>query len=132
VRLLGFDVPAPERGGQLHEAEVAGEAVLVAAKSLQADDADRPRAEPSLALQPACRCLSRQALQLLELERAAETHQRGAAPRAESEVSKLGRREARQVGAGRSRVEAVERRRRAAHDRPLDLARTAREDQLAG
>src|SRR5439155_11160837 len=67
VRLLGLDPPAPERRRELDQAEVACEPVLVAAEALEADDADRPRAETALALQPAGGRLGRKPLQLLEL-----------------------------------------------------------------
>src|SRR5581483_1349255 len=46
VRLLGLDPPAPERRGELRKPEIALQPVLVSAEALQADDAERPRAEP--------------------------------------------------------------------------------------
>ena len=52
VRLLRLDPAAPQRGGELDEAEIAREPALVAAEPLEADDADRPRPEAALALQP--------------------------------------------------------------------------------
>src|SRR5262249_11357319 len=65
VGLLGLDVPAPERRGELHEAQVAREAALVPAEALEADDADRPRAQASLALEAAGGGLGRVRLQAL-------------------------------------------------------------------
>src|SRR6266550_260254 len=91
VGLLGLDPPAPERGGELDEAEVAREPVLVAAKALEADDPDRPGAEPAFALEPLCGRAGREPLELLELERAAEADERGPPARPEAEVPELGR-----------------------------------------
>ena len=117
VRLLGLDVPSPERGGQLDEPEVAREPALVAAEALEADDAGRPGAEAALALEPPCRDVGRERLQRLEVAAAAEADERGAAARAEPELPELGGREAAEVGGGRRGVEAAERARRRA-DRP--------------
>src|SRR3954470_24887884 len=50
IRLLRLDVPPPQGSGELDEAEIPRQAALVAAESLEADDARRPRAEPTLAL----------------------------------------------------------------------------------
>src|SRR5579884_4412403 len=130
VGLLGLDAAPPELGAQLHQPEVACEPALVAAEALEADDADRPRAEPALAAEPLRDDVARHVLQLLELERAAEADERGAAACAEAEVAELRGREAREVGARRRRVQPVELRCRRAHDQPLDLARALREDQL--
>src|SRR5438034_1611665 len=132
VRLLGLDPAAPERRGELDEAEVAREPVLVASETLEADDADRPRAETAFALQAPCCRVGREPFQLLELDRAAEADERGTPACAEAEVPELCGCEAGEVGACRSGVEPIERRTRTAHDRPLDLTCTAREDQLAG
>ena len=52
LRLPTLHAPAAERAEQLHEPEVADEAVIPAAEPLQRDDAERPRAEPALAEQP--------------------------------------------------------------------------------
>src|SRR5581483_4821544 len=71
-------------------------------------------------------------LQALELERATEPDERAGAACAEPEAHVLRRREAREVGRGRRRMEVAELRCERADDRPLDLARTARLDQLAG
>ena len=51
-RLPPLDPAAAHRAQQLHEAEVALEAAVEAAESLEADDAERPRAETALAEEP--------------------------------------------------------------------------------
>ena len=51
-RLPAFDLTAAQRAQKLDEPEVADEAVVVPAEPFEADDADRPRAEPALALEP--------------------------------------------------------------------------------
>src|SRR5436190_10988183 len=71
-RLPGLDPPAAHRRDQLHEPEVAHEPALVTAEALEADDADRPRAEPRLAHEPRGGCVGRHSAQTLELQRAAE------------------------------------------------------------
>ena len=67
-----LDAPPPESRGGLHSPRSPGEAALVPAEPFQRDDADRPRAEPALALEPPGDGGSRQALQCFEVERAAE------------------------------------------------------------
>ena len=90
VGLLGLDPPAPERGGELDEAEIARQAALVPAEPFERDDADRPRAEAALALEAPRDDVGRQLLQPLEVEPAAEPDERGAAPRAEAEIAQPG------------------------------------------
>ena len=63
---------------QLDEAEVADEPVVVAAEPFEADDADRPRPEAALALEPRRDGGGRDVVQPLELDRAADPHERGA------------------------------------------------------
>src|SRR5581483_7182038 len=131
VGLLRLDAPAPERGRELHEAEVAREAALVAPEPLQADDADRPRPQAGLAREPRGRGVGRQLLQPLELDRPAEPDERRGPAGAETEPPQARRREARELGAGRGRVQAVEGGRRRADDGALELARAPGRDQLA-
>src|SRR5262249_2085959 len=50
--LPALDEAAAHGGQQLHEAEVTDHAAVEAAEALDEDDADRPRAEAALALQP--------------------------------------------------------------------------------
>src|SRR5438105_5813710 len=121
VGLLGLDAPPPELRCELDEPEVARESPFVAAEPLEADDSHRPRPESPLALEAAGHRVGREALQLLELERAAKADERRAAARAEPEVTQLRGREPTEVGAARRCVEAVERGRRPPHDQALDL-----------
>src|SRR5581483_1500429 len=85
VRLLGLGTAAPQRGHELDEPQVAGEPALVAPEPVQADDADRPRAEPRLAEQPPCHRVGGLPPQALEVERAAEADERRGAARAQAE-----------------------------------------------
>src|SRR5436190_5677551 len=80
-RLPRLDPPAAHRREQLHEPEVADEPALVPAEALEADDADRPRADPRLAREPRGCGVRRHSAQTFELKRAAETDE-GAGPRA--------------------------------------------------
>src|SRR4051794_30394854 len=132
VGLLRLDPAAPERARQLDEAEIPRQPALVAAEALETDDAGGPRAEPALALEPARDGLGGHPLQRLEVERAAEPHERRPAPGAEPEVAQPRRREPPEVGRGRSTVEPVERRRGRADHGALDQPRALRRDQLAG
>src|SRR5215472_11698946 len=45
VGLLGLDPPSPDLGGELDEAEIAGEAALVPAEALETDHTRRPGPE---------------------------------------------------------------------------------------
>src|SRR4051794_10880451 len=131
VRLLGLDPSPAERRHQLGEPEVAREAALEPSEPLEADDADRPRAETALALEPPRDDIRRQGFKRLEVERAADADERRAAPRAEAEVAELRRREPGQVTVRRRGMETVARRCRGADDAALVLAREPAEDQLA-
>src|ERR1700722_19057028 len=101
VALLGPDGPPGERRGELDEAEIAGEPALAAAEPLDADDADRPRADAALTQQARGAPLGRLAAQRLEVERAAEPDERRAAAGAEAQARELGGREAPEFGRGR-------------------------------
>src|SRR5206468_3134753 len=83
VRLLRLDPPPAQVGEQLDEAEIARETAFEAAEALEADDADRPRAEAAFAAEPECGRVGRHAAQPLEVERPAEADQRAGAARAE-------------------------------------------------
>ena len=104
---------------------------LVAAEPFQADDADRPRAEAALALEPVGDRGGRQLLQALELQRAAEPGERRAAAGMQPEPAQLGGREAGEVGGRRRRVQPILGAGRSPDDPPLHRAGLAREDQLA-
>src|SRR5215212_8388403 len=121
VRLLGLHPPSSQRRQQLHEAEVACEPALEPAEALEADEPDGPRPEPALAPEPPRDDVRRQRLQRLEVERAAQADEGGAAAGAEPEVAELGGREAPEVTRSRRRVQTVARRRRRADDAPLVL-----------
>ena len=132
VGLLGLDPAAREGGGELDQAEIALQASFVATEPLEADDADRPRAQAPLALQ-ACGCgVGRLRLQALEIERAAEAHECTGAAGAETCLASCRGREAPELGAGRSGVEVAELGCGGADHRALDLPRPPRLDQLAG
>ena len=68
--LVGLDPPAVKRLAELEEAEVADQPTLVAAESLQRDDAYRPRSEPALALEAARRVAGRACTRLDRIARA--------------------------------------------------------------
>ena len=97
--LPALDPAAPELAQQLHEAEVADEPVLAPPEALEADDADRPRAEPALALEASDDGRGRQLVQPLEVDGAADAHERGAAARMQPERPQLRRRERASSGA---------------------------------
>ena len=71
--------------------------MLVAAEPLEADDADRPRAEAALALQPRRDRVGRLRLQPLEVERAAEPDERRGAGARRARARELRGREARRA-----------------------------------
>ena len=94
-RLPGLHgVPSAKRPHEFDEPEVADEAVLEAAETLEADDTRRPRAEAALALDPADDRLGRQVVEPLELEAAAETDDGRAATLVQAEPPQLERRDA--------------------------------------
>src|SRR5512142_1911368 len=82
VGLLGLDPASPQGGGELCEAAVAVEAVLVAPEPLGADDAERPRAEPALAHEARDHLVGRVRLQAFEVQAPAEADERARAARA--------------------------------------------------
>src|SRR5438132_1763892 len=88
-RLLRFDPTAAQGGAELDQTEIADGASLVAAESLERDDADRPRAESAFASKSCSGCLERDVPQPLEVERAAEPHQSCAAARVQAERAQL-------------------------------------------
>jgi hypothetical protein len=90
VALLGFQAPPGERGGELHEPEIARKAALATSEALDADDADRPRADPALAQQPCGDERRRLALQPFEVERAAQPDERRAASGAKPQARERG------------------------------------------
>ena len=61
-----------ERAQQLHEAEISDKSVVVPAESFEADDADRPRAEPTLVFEPGGDGTGVDVVEALELDRAAQ------------------------------------------------------------
>src|SRR5437763_6136318 len=132
VGLLGLDPAAPERGRQLDEPEVSPQAAVVAAEAFEAHDPDRPRTEPSLALEPGDDGTRRQLAEALEIERSAQPDQRRGAARTEPEPAQLRRREPTELGARRRCVQLAKLRRGRPDHRSLDLPRVARLDQLAG
>src|SRR5215218_6724804 len=71
-RLLGFDPPATNGRAKLEQAEVADEPVLGAPEPLQADDADRPRADAALPAEPGHDAVRRHVAEPFEVERPAE------------------------------------------------------------
>src|SRR5581483_11678281 len=130
VRLLGLGTAAPQRGHELDEPQVAGEPALVAPEPVQADDADRPRAEPRLAEQPPCHRVGGLPPQALEVERAAEADERRGAARAQAEAAQPGGGQSGQVARGRRRMQAVVRARRRPDHGRLDVPRVPCLDQL--
>src|SRR6187401_1563144 len=68
-----------ERDLQLHQPEVADEAVLAPPEPLEAHDADRPRAKAALTAQPLGHDARGVVLEPLQLDRAAEARERRAA-----------------------------------------------------
>ena len=133
VGLVGLDPAPPQRGGELREAQVAVEAVLVAAEALEADDAERPGAEPALAGEPgddrgASGGASSSRGRSVRQSRTSAPPRRAPRPSLPSSAGE----NACQLGGGRRGVQPAELGRRCAHDRPLDLPRPARLDQLAG
>ena len=84
-----------------------------------------------LALDPCGGSRRRDAVQALEVERAAEPDERRSAARVQPELSQPRRRLRRQRARGRRSGEPIEAPRRRAHDPALDLPRARRLDQLA-
>src|SRR4051812_30167671 len=78
-RLPALDLTAAQHAQELDESEVADEPVVHAAEPFEADDADRPRAEAALALEPLRDDSRRLTVQALELDRAAQADESGAA-----------------------------------------------------
>src|SRR5580765_3156339 len=130
--LPALDPAAAQRGEELDEAEVGDEPAVVATEALEEDDPDRPWPETALAEQPVGRRLARERTQPLEVERAADPHEGGAAAHPEAEAPQLGRRDAGEVVTAGWRVQLAPRQRRCegANHGALDLAGTARLDQL--
>ena len=130
MRVARLRAATAQRGTELDETEVAREADLRAAQTLEADDADRPRAQPALACQPVGDRVGRKCAQTLEIERSAEADERRRPARVEAELAQLGGREASERG-GRGRlVEVVGDGHRRANDAPLECPGTSRVDQL--
>ena len=128
-----FDRPAAQRPEELHEPEVADEPVVEAAEPLEADDADRPRPEPALAFEPRGDHRCRDAAQPLELERAAQPDERGAARARASRARAAATERAPPRSRGRRRDMEPLRSGRAqrADDLLLEPPRALRLDQLA-
>ena len=125
VGLLGLDPSAAERRGELHEAEVAGEPALVAAEALEADDADRPRPEAALALEPRAR-RHRSGGPSAPRGRSSGRARTSVAPRRAPRPARAARPSRSAPGRRRSARRGGRRgRRRGADDAPLVLARTA-------
>ncbi len=129
-RLVSLDPAAPERRAQLDERQVADQASLRPPESLEADDADRPRPEPALPLEPAGDDVRGQELEALEVERPADPDQAGSPSGMQAFRPQSGGREPGQVCAGRRRVEAGGRGGRGADDPSLDRPGPPRLDQL--
>ncbi|TML22455.1 MAG: class I SAM-dependent methyltransferase [Actinobacteria bacterium] len=117
--------PARQRRLQLDQREVADEAMVVAAEAGERDDADAPRADPSLAPESPDGAVSRGPSQAFEIDRADEPGERRGSARREP---------ARAECRGRKPRERLARRRRRsapANDRSLDLTGASRLDELA-
>src|SRR5581483_8730044 len=130
-RLPALDRAPADRAQELDETEVADEAVIPAAEALEADDADRPRPEPPLPLEPSHDRVRRPVVQSLELDRAAEADECCGAARVETQLSQLRRRQRTEVARRWGGVQALgpagaDR----ADDRLLHSARALRLDQL--
>src|SRR5581483_5920854 len=130
-RLPALDRAPADRAQELDETEVADEAVIPAAEALEADDADRPRPEPPLPLEPSHDRVRRPALQSPDLNRAAEADECCGAARVETQLSQLRRRQRTEVARRWGGVQALgpagaDR----ADDRLLHSARALRLDQL--
>jgi hypothetical protein len=128
--LVPFDPPAPERRAELDERQVADEAALRPPEPLEADDADGPRPEPPLPLEPAGDDVGLQLLEALEVEGSADPDQAGSSSGVQALRPQLRGREAGQVCTGGRRMEAVGRGGRGADDPPLDRPGPPRLDQL--
>ena len=101
--LVALDPAALERDRELDQTEVADEPELSPPEAFEADDADRPRAEPALALEALGDHRRGELLEAFELDRAAYPRERRAAPRVQAERAQLGGRGARERRAvGRS------------------------------
>src|SRR5581483_2485446 len=96
------DPSAAHRAEELDEPEIPYQPSLEAPEALQADDADRPGPEPSLALEPLGDGVGRLLFQPLQLERAAEASEGRAAAGMQAEPPQLRGRERSEVG-GRGR-----------------------------
>ncbi len=99
VGLLRLDAAPGERGGELDEAEIAGEPALVAAEALRGRRRRPTRGRRRARARAGARRRSVGVpAQRLEVEGAADADERGAAAGAEPEPRELGRREAAEVG----------------------------------
>src|SRR4051794_9827638 len=87
-----LDLAPAQLAQELDEAEIADEPVVVPAESLEADDADRPGPEAALPVEPGCDDRRRDLVQPLQLDRAAEADERGAAAGVQSGCAELRRR----------------------------------------
>src|SRR3954465_220461 len=132
-RLPTLDPTATQRGAELHEPEVGDEPAVVAAEALQEDDPYRPRPEPALSQQPVGGGIAWPVAQPLQLDRAADADERGAAAHAEAQPPQLGGREsAKRLAPGRCvQPSASQRWCQRADDRALDRPCAAGLDQLS-
>src|SRR4029077_4209243 len=101
------------------------------AESLEADDAERPRAETALAQEAVGHRGGRLFLQPLELERAGQPRERGAATGVAPKLAKLRGRKAGEVRGVRRDAQPVTPLFCGAEDPPLHRPGFARQDQLA-
>ena len=84
-----------QRGEELHEREVVDEACVVATEPLQCDDADRPRADTTLASEPLERAVV--GAEPVEVDRPGEPRERRARPAGEPARGDARRRESRRA-----------------------------------
>jgi hypothetical protein len=54
VRLLGFHVPSTQFGSEFDQSQIACEAAIEAAKTLEEHDANRPGAKAAFSVEPVC------------------------------------------------------------------------------
>jgi hypothetical protein len=132
VRFFRFHVATPEFTSQFDEPQIARKPTIEAAESLEEHDPNRPRAKAPLSVEPVRGGVTFDAVEPFWIERRQNAYESRAASSAKTQATKLRWREAPELGCGRCGMEAVTDDGRCCPDhRPLDLARTAREDQLA-
>src|SRR3954454_2060552 len=102
-----LDLASAQLAQELDEAEIADEPVVVSTESLEADDADRPGPEAALPVEPRRDDRGRDMVQPLQLDRAAEADERGAAAGVQAGGAQLRRRDRREILCGRGLVQLL-------------------------